>query len=249
MISSLPWWRQQMETFSAILALCVGNSPVTGEFPSQRPVTRSFDVFFDLCLNKQLSKQPGRDLRRNRAHDDVIVMSYRVRWEAMSSVWRSDAVNQGTSDQEQMDRWYRNLRHVRVFGEVPRDSQRHMTRPRRVIPHVQIDARRRRDACKKSDDVKSPHSSLCTPVWRNQTEIYEILVCNAFSYWLKRIHVTRALVVGNLCFPAFPKDRGRLTTTYKRNISMVSCKTAVSPLLKHWRYCSLARSHRFRAYT
>ena len=34
-----------------------GNSPVTGEFPSQRPVTRSFDVFFDLHLNKQLSKQ------------------------------------------------------------------------------------------------------------------------------------------------------------------------------------------------
>ena len=36
--------------------LC-GNSPVTGEFPSQRPVTRSFDVFFDLRLNKRLSKQ------------------------------------------------------------------------------------------------------------------------------------------------------------------------------------------------
>ena len=35
--------------------LC-GNSPVTGEFPSQKPVTRSFDVFFDLCLNKRLSK-------------------------------------------------------------------------------------------------------------------------------------------------------------------------------------------------
>ena len=34
-----------------------GNSPVTGEFPSQRQVKRSFDVFFDLCLNKQLSKQ------------------------------------------------------------------------------------------------------------------------------------------------------------------------------------------------
>ena len=42
---------------SALLALCVGNSPVTGEFPSQRPVTRSFDVFFDLRLNKRLSKQ------------------------------------------------------------------------------------------------------------------------------------------------------------------------------------------------
>ena len=36
--------------------LC-GNWPVTGEFPSQRPVTRSFDLFFDLRLNKRLSKQ------------------------------------------------------------------------------------------------------------------------------------------------------------------------------------------------
>ena len=53
----LPWWRHQMETFSALLALCVGNSPVTGEFPSQRPVTQSFDVFFVLCLDEQLSKQ------------------------------------------------------------------------------------------------------------------------------------------------------------------------------------------------
>ena len=43
-----------METFSALLAICAGNSPVTGEFPAQRPVTRSFDVFFD--LNKRLSK-------------------------------------------------------------------------------------------------------------------------------------------------------------------------------------------------
>ena len=53
----VPWLRHQMETFSALLALCAGNSPVTGEFPSQRPVTRSFDVFFDLRLNKRLSKQ------------------------------------------------------------------------------------------------------------------------------------------------------------------------------------------------
>ena len=41
-----------------LLAICAGNSPVTGEFPAKRPVTRSFDVFFDLCLNKRLSKQP-----------------------------------------------------------------------------------------------------------------------------------------------------------------------------------------------
>ena len=45
------------ETFSALLAICAGNSPVAGEFPSQRTVTRSFDVFFDLRLNKRLSKQ------------------------------------------------------------------------------------------------------------------------------------------------------------------------------------------------
>ena len=51
------WWRHQMEIFSALLAICAGNSPVPGEFPTQRPVTRSFDVFFDLRLNKQLNKQ------------------------------------------------------------------------------------------------------------------------------------------------------------------------------------------------
>ena len=53
----IPWWRHQMETFSALLAICAGNSPASGEFPAQRPVTRSFDVFFDLCLNKRLRKQ------------------------------------------------------------------------------------------------------------------------------------------------------------------------------------------------
>ena len=42
-----------METFSALLAICTGNSLVSGEFPTQRPVTRSFDAFFDLngCVN------------------------------------------------------------------------------------------------------------------------------------------------------------------------------------------------------
>ena len=53
---TLKWWRHQMETISALLALCDYNSPVTGEFPTQRPVTRSFGVSFDLCLNKLLSR-------------------------------------------------------------------------------------------------------------------------------------------------------------------------------------------------
>ena len=66
-------WHHQMETFFALLALCVGNSPVTGEFPAQRAVTWRFDVFFDLRLNKRLSKQswswwfetPSRSLWRH----------------------------------------------------------------------------------------------------------------------------------------------------------------------------------------
>ena len=49
----MPWWRHQKETFFALLTLCAGNSPVTGE----RPTTRGFDVFFDIRLNKRLYKQ------------------------------------------------------------------------------------------------------------------------------------------------------------------------------------------------
>ena len=64
-----PWWRQQMKTFSASLALCATNSPLTGEFPSQWPVARNFNAFLDLCLNKRISKQSRRwCLRRHRAH-------------------------------------------------------------------------------------------------------------------------------------------------------------------------------------
>ena len=65
-----------MELFSALLALCVGNSSVIGGFPSQKPVTRSFGIFFDLRLNKRLSKQSSRgELRRHLAHFDVTVMA------------------------------------------------------------------------------------------------------------------------------------------------------------------------------
>ena len=46
----VPWFRHQMEKLSALLAFCPGNSPVTGEFPAQRPVTLSFGVFSDLRL-------------------------------------------------------------------------------------------------------------------------------------------------------------------------------------------------------
>ena len=73
---SISWWRHQMETFSALLAICAGNSP---GFPTQRPVTRSIDVFFGLRLNKRLSKQSwgwwletlSRPFWRNRNVNDL----------------------------------------------------------------------------------------------------------------------------------------------------------------------------------
>ena len=69
-----------METFSAllaILAICVGNSPVPGEFPAQRPVVRSFDAFFDLLLITRLSKQSwGWWFETPSRLYDVIVMVF-----------------------------------------------------------------------------------------------------------------------------------------------------------------------------
>ena len=66
-----------METFPVLLAVC----PVTGEFLAQRPVTRSFDVFFDLHLNKRLSKQSWCwCLRRHRSHYDVTIMIQICTW-------------------------------------------------------------------------------------------------------------------------------------------------------------------------
>ena len=65
------WWRHQIETFSALVALCAGNSLVTGEFHAQKTVTWSWDVVFDMRLNK---REAG-DLKRHRAHYDVIIVT------------------------------------------------------------------------------------------------------------------------------------------------------------------------------
>ena len=72
-VSQFVTWRHQMEKCSVLLALCAATSPVTGEFPSKRPVTQSFDVLVNLHLNKRLSKQsdgrwfetPSRSLWRH----------------------------------------------------------------------------------------------------------------------------------------------------------------------------------------
>ena len=80
-----------MEAFSALLALRAGNSPVTAEFPAQRPVMQGFDAFFDLVLNKQLSKQS----RLHCAHCCINVMP----------LWPSDAISRGWNEH-----WYSEAR-------------------------------------------------------------------------------------------------------------------------------------------
>ena len=70
-----------MEAFSALLTICARNSPCTGEFPAQRPVTRSFDILFDLRLkNGWVNNHEAGDLRRHHAHYDITVMANRNAW-------------------------------------------------------------------------------------------------------------------------------------------------------------------------
>ena len=69
------WRRHQMETFSALLAICAGKSPATSEFPAQRPLTQSCYVFL-ICawINGWVNNREAGDLRRHRTHYDVTVM-------------------------------------------------------------------------------------------------------------------------------------------------------------------------------
>ena len=75
----LTWWRHQMETFSALLALCEGNSPMTGEFPWQRPVTRGFDIsLIHAWTNNWVNTRDAGHLRRHRAHYDITVIYLQI---------------------------------------------------------------------------------------------------------------------------------------------------------------------------
>ena len=86
-IKAPPWWHHQVETLSALLAFCEGNSPVTGEFHSQRPVNRSLvnsthkcqwcgALIFSLITwtNGWVNNRDAGDLRRHRTPYDVTVM-------------------------------------------------------------------------------------------------------------------------------------------------------------------------------
>ena len=71
------WWRHLMEIFSALLALCAGNSPVTGEFP-HKSQWRGALMFSLICAwtNGWVKNRDAGDLRRHRAHYDVTAMIY-----------------------------------------------------------------------------------------------------------------------------------------------------------------------------
>ena len=80
------WWRHQMETFSALLATCAVNSPVTGDFPAQRPVARSFDFFICVWINGWVNNREAGDQRHYHAHYDVTVMTSDI-FTRSSNVW------------------------------------------------------------------------------------------------------------------------------------------------------------------
>ena len=75
------WWRHQMKTYSVLLAINVGNSPVTRESPTQRQMTRSFEVFFDLRLHIYGWVNNG-EAGDTRHHCDITVMNEHVPYRA-----------------------------------------------------------------------------------------------------------------------------------------------------------------------
>ena len=92
---SSPALRQSLDCPSDMMTSSNGNifrvtgplwAESTGGFSSQRPVTRSFDVFFDLRLNKWVNNRDAGDLRRRRAHYDVIVMEVEITLEDVGKI-------------------------------------------------------------------------------------------------------------------------------------------------------------------
>ena len=131
-IINLIWWHHEMETFSALLALCEGKPPVTGWFPPQRSVTRSFDVCFDLRLNKRLSKQstarcfdtPSCSLWRH-CYEFSLISKWRCFFKKKSRDWQSHS--SGVAD------WTLRLHGTRQFRPLCTVTQLYSTsKPRQI---------------------------------------------------------------------------------------------------------------------
>ena len=75
LLTCISWWRHQMETFSALLVICAGNSPVTGEFPHKGQWRENL-MFSLVCTwtNSWANNEDAGDFRRHCAHYGVIVI-------------------------------------------------------------------------------------------------------------------------------------------------------------------------------
>ena len=83
------WWHHQMETFSALLALCAGNSPVTGEFLSAASDAGLWCSLICGWINGWVNNRNAGDLRRHHAHYDVTVMGQSYCWRiCYSSIYK-----------------------------------------------------------------------------------------------------------------------------------------------------------------
>ena len=99
------WWSYQMETFSALVALCEGNPPVDSPHKDQ---WRGVMMFSLICAwrNGWANNRDADDLRRRRAHYDVTIMKFKLtnfliaprgQWvkhwpHYLNSLWPSDAI-------------------------------------------------------------------------------------------------------------------------------------------------------------
>ena len=86
---NIAWWRHQMETVSALLAICAGNSPVPVNSP-HKGQWRGASMFSLICvwINGWVNNREANDLRRYRAHYDVIVISsICLPWGNVNKIW------------------------------------------------------------------------------------------------------------------------------------------------------------------
>ena len=110
-----------METLSALLAICAGNSPVPGEFPSQRPVTRSFDVFFIcVCINGRVNNREAGDLRRYRIHYGQLWHHHNVMTQLNWTIISFEA-QKSMLQSNQYNTWKQTIKVISLGSEVTTD--------------------------------------------------------------------------------------------------------------------------------
>ena len=80
-VTVLSWWRHQMETFSALLVLCEGNSPVVMDSRHKGQWRRAL-MYYLVCARTGgwANNRDAGDFRRHRVHYGVVIMYYLFWW-------------------------------------------------------------------------------------------------------------------------------------------------------------------------